>query len=63
MNVEDIVKAWLKENGYDGLVNLHGECGCDIDDLNPCCELCHECEAAYLHSDGLWWKEKEVGND
>lgn len=36
MNIEEIVKAWLEANGYDGLAN--DECGCDLDDLMPCDE-------------------------
>jgi len=34
--VRIIVSDWLKANGYDGLVNGDGECGCPIGDLMPC---------------------------
>lgn len=34
MDILDIVKKYLKDNGYDGLGN--DECGCSIDDLFPC---------------------------
>lgn len=34
MTVHDIVKAYLKANGYDGL--CREDCGCGIDDLNTC---------------------------
>ena len=36
MDVCDIVKKYLKDNGYDGLCT--DECGCLIDDLMPCCQ-------------------------
>jgi len=46
MNIREIVEAWLKKNGYDGLV---GEsCGCQIEDLMPCGEpLIEVCQAGY----------------
>lgn len=34
--VSEIVKEWLKANGYDGLFNAEEECGCDLSDLMPC---------------------------
>lgn len=36
MNTKEIVKEYLKNNGYDGLINENGDCGCLIDDLVPC---------------------------
>jgi len=36
MNVEQIVKQWLKDNGYDGLCEPIISCGCRSDDLFPC---------------------------
>jgi len=36
MNVKQIVLQYLKDNGYDGLANDNGECGCDLEDLMPC---------------------------
>jgi len=35
MDVREIVKHWLKENGYEGLYS--DQCGCDLEDLMPCC--------------------------
>lgn len=34
--IEDIIKNWLKENGYDGLCNCELECGCLLTDFMPC---------------------------
>ena len=34
--VRIIVSEWLESNGFEGLVNLDGECGCPIGDLMPC---------------------------
>jgi hypothetical protein len=34
-NVKQILENWLIENGYSGL--WCEECGCEIDDLMPCC--------------------------
>jgi hypothetical protein len=55
--VMDIIRQYLRREGYDGLVDAEGECGCLIDDLAPCesdeivgCRpgykyLCRGCEA------------------
>ena len=47
MSVLDIVKEYLKANGYDGLVT--DECGCQLSDLAPCCigESFINCEPGY----------------
>ena len=34
--VGDILEAWLRANGYDGLADEYGECGCELADLVPC---------------------------
>ena len=50
MNVREIVKAYLIENGFDGLYNPDNQdgCGCKINDLFPCEEIQDECCAGYL---------------
>ncbi|GAB1534393.1 hypothetical protein ADMFC3_00240 [Geovibrio sp. ADMFC3] len=46
MTVREIVAEWLKNNGYDGLVDIEGECVCLIEDLIPCdCEHIESCQA------------------
>ena len=48
MTVREIVKKWLVDNGYGGLVNDMSDCGCEVDDLMPCdSEGCESCEAGY----------------
>lgn len=50
-SVKQIVTAWLQVNSkhYDGLVNCHGECGCELADLMPCTpsDVIDGCEAAH----------------
>lgn len=47
MTVKEIMREWLKSNGYDGLCSP-GYCGCDLDDLMACCsESVTMCEPAY----------------
>jgi len=55
MNIEEILKAWLKENGYDGLCNPVDECGCGLDDFMPCGDPnISDCEAAHAEKkDGV----------
>ncbi len=42
-DVRDIVKRWLKENGYHGLYSDGGECACQLSDLQPCGENFSDC--------------------
>lgn len=50
MTIEDIIKQYLKDNGFDGLCNPDLECGCGLDDLMPCGgEGVIDCEPAYRH--------------
>ena len=50
MNVNEIVKSHLAQNGYGGL-HTHG-CGCKIDDLAPCLRdgIPMDCKPGYLHT-------------
>lgn len=57
MNVKDIIKQWLMDHDYDGLWNEE-ECGCSLDDLMPCNDVCIHCEPAYKRADGLMYREK-----
>jgi hypothetical protein len=36
MTALDILHDWLKTNGYDGLVDDNGECGCELGNLVMC---------------------------
>jgi len=46
MIVSQIIKKYLEENGFDGLMG--DECGCSKDALIPC-EFCNgDCEPAYV---------------
>ncbi len=36
MNLRDIVKKYLEDNGYEGLAGKY--CGCENNDLMPCDE-------------------------
>ena len=56
MNAKELLIKALKEIGADGLYNGYCECGCGIDDIEPCgdCNL-DECEAATKHDDGLYY--------
>ena len=48
MNVNEIIKKYLRENGYDGLCNE--KCGCGIDNLMPCDTFaCQSCVPASKH--------------
>ena len=47
MEVQEIVEAYLKENGFDGLRSTYGGCGCEIGDLVPCDLNFAQCEPGY----------------
>lgn len=47
LNVKEIVNEHLKANGYGGLYNWDGECGCEVGDLAPCGELQQDCVPGY----------------
>ena len=66
MQVIDIVKKYLNENGFDGLFNEDNECACKADDLAPCGEMSDACEAGKLAAcncgDHDWHIERVVPN-
>ena len=47
MKVIEIVRAHLKMNGFDWLVRPDSECGCGLEDLQPCGECFADCQPAY----------------
>jgi hypothetical protein len=47
VNVMEIIKTYLEENHYDGLVEHNCACSCTIDDLVPCGELRGRCEPGH----------------
>ena len=59
MTLHNIVKTWLKDNGYTGLVLPCLECGCSLDNFMPCGEPGEHCKAGYRHKNGLMYEDKE----
>jgi len=55
--VLDIIKSYLRDNGFDGLCEPDTECGCGLDDLAPCDGIIQDCIPAYRITlrDGDWW--------
>jgi len=49
MTIKEIVLAYLKNNGYNGL--CADECGCGVDDLAPCGEMPDTCVPACKRGD------------
>ena len=47
MKTGEIIKTYLRENGYDGLYS-DNDCACELDDLAPCGEFQTDCEVGYL---------------
>ena len=45
--IHRIVREYLKANGFDGLMEEDGECGCDLAGLMPCDETPTKCRAGY----------------
>jgi len=63
VTVKEMVKAYLKMNGYTGLVG--DGCGCEISDLMPCeAEGIPDCEAGYKHLCNKCpvWKNCEIAD-
>ena len=46
-DIKEIVRLWLTDNGYDGLYDYDGECGCDLTDVMPCYTVNIYCKAGY----------------
>ena len=46
MTIRDIITKHLRKIGADGLAGE--ECGCSIDDIQPCCDSCLDCVPAML---------------
>ena len=71
MTVKEIIKQYLKANGYDGLCDPRNECGCLIGDLMSCTGyegICDGCEPGYagVNEDGdkvCCIKKQEEKND
>ena len=62
MTVLEIVKKYLQDNKYDGLVLSDHECGCTIEDFAPCMDGPEQrCEAAYRSRESEHQKD-EWGN-
>jgi hypothetical protein len=51
MNVKEIIKKYLEENGYDGLYYEGRPCGCCIDELLACDSVCANCVPGYRGAD------------
>ena len=49
--VEEIVRQYLIEHGYDGLYSDVLECGCSLDDLMPCEGSPFKCVPGYRVED------------
>jgi hypothetical protein len=60
MNLKRIVAAWLRAQGFDGLVARDGSCGCAMKDLMPCSSPGADCEPAYKHCDSRPGKNPEA---
>ena len=62
MKTQEILKAWLKENGYDGLVHAELECGCTLQDFISCSDPGEDCKAGMNRLD-LCPKETALQTD
>lgn len=59
--VIEILRDWLKINGYDGLINKEYDCSCGDKTLGTCCGILQKesCKAAYQWKDSHFREEKE----
>ncbi len=59
MDVADIVKRFLEENGFDGLYT--DECGCFKDELFPCSSECiPDCVPGYKRLGDSFINDEQV---
>lgn len=63
--VREIVAAYLRANGFDGLCSADDDdpCGCGLDDLSPCtgdCNCSLTCQPAYYHA---WTADIDVESE
>ena len=47
----EIIKHYLIDNDYDGLVNEPIKCGCELSDLQPCGEDFSQCKPGRKYKD------------
>ncbi len=47
VTVKSILKEYLSQNGFEGIVNIFCECSCELDDLFPCGEDFSDCSPGY----------------
>ena len=62
IEVKEMVKRYLMQNGFDGLYWDNGEdekCGCGVKDLFPCGEIYKDCIAAKKKDDKYYPAAKE----
>lgn len=62
--VLEIIAAWLRANGYDGLYSEL--CGCEVDDLAPCAldsDIPTDCKAGYKHACTKACADDETGHE
>ena len=60
MTIKEIVKKWLKKNGYDGLSNPRIDCGCGFNSFMPC-DCWHENNCIAGHKEPLDSSCSEIG--
>ena len=67
MTVIELVEFSLKQEGYDGLYDIGGECACEIGDIAPCGHIgltsclaghrywCEDTDCEYTADAGKHW--------
>lgn len=65
----EIIKQYLIDNDFDGLVNEPIECGCELSDLQPCGFDFSQCKPGYKYAStynplNFWMhEEKQEGRE